>query len=149
LNFAEREFLESSFLYRSCYILAATSVARWKYYLAWILADAICNASGLGFGGYDEYGFPRWDLISNVDVAGVEVGVSFRDLIDSWNKGTSRWLRMTVYERVPRLRTLSAYLVSACWHGFYPGYYLTFIGGALFTLASRAVSCSLSDFVIF
>ena len=25
------------------------------------------------------------------------------------------------------------------WHGFYPGYYLTFLGGALCTLASRAV----------
>jgi Predicted membrane protein len=47
---------------------------------------------------------------------------------------------MLVYERAPRFRTVLTYALSALWHGFYPGYYLTFMSGALFTFASRAVS---------
>ncbi|CAG0918680.1 unnamed protein product [Notodromas monacha] len=141
-------FFEASVVYRSFYVLMATTIARWKYYVAWILADAIANASGLGFAGYDESGLPRWDLISNVDLYGVEVGLSFHELIASWNKGTNRWLKMTVYERVPKFRTLSTYVLSAFWHGFYPGYYLTFVGGALFTLSSRAARRSIRPFFL-
>jgi hypothetical protein len=33
------------------------------------------------------------------------------------------------------LATLATYVVSAFWHGFYPGYYLTFTTGALVTAA--------------
>jgi hypothetical protein len=38
----------------------------------WI-ADAVANASGLGFNGYDELGKPKWDLVSNVDIIEFEV----------------------------------------------------------------------------
>ena len=38
-----------------------------------VLADAICNASGFGFNGYDEFGKPKWDLVSNVNWFKVEV----------------------------------------------------------------------------
>ena len=46
-----------------------------KYYHAWLLADAICNASGLGFNGYTSSGKAKWDLISNVDIIKFEVCV--------------------------------------------------------------------------
>lgn len=36
-------------------------------------ADAVANASGLGFNGYDELGKPKWDLVSNVDIIEFEV----------------------------------------------------------------------------
>ena len=55
------------------FIVVATTVARMKYYHAWMLSDAICNASGLGFNGYDPKGQPKWDLISNVDIINFEV----------------------------------------------------------------------------
>ena len=51
----------------------ATTIARMKYYHAWLLADAICNASGLGFNGFSERGDAKWDLISNVDILKFEV----------------------------------------------------------------------------
>ena len=70
----------------------------------------------------------------------MQFGLSLRDSIEQWNKGTTRWLRMIVYERAPRFRTVLTYALSALWHGFYPGYYLTFMSGALFTFASRSVS---------
>ncbi|XP_003424410.1 lysophospholipid acyltransferase 1 isoform X2 [Nasonia vitripennis] len=129
----------TSMLYKYWYLTIATMLIRFKYYHAWLFADAICNNSGLGFNGYNEDGTARWDLISNVDAFKFETALSLRDSIEAWNKGTNRWLRMIVYERVERNKTVFTYALSALWHGFYPGYYLTFAGGAFFTFASRAV----------
>lgn len=36
-------------------------------------ADAINNAAGFGFNGYNEDGSPRWDLISNLRILNIEV----------------------------------------------------------------------------
>ncbi|XP_071451612.1 lysophospholipid acyltransferase 6 [Hetaerina americana] len=132
------------------YLIVATSVARLKYYYAWLLADGICNASGLGFNGYDpETGKPRWDLISNVDILGFEFGLNIRSSIEAWNKGTTRWLRLVLFERAPKsYSTVLTYTLSALWHGFYPGYYLTFFGGALFTFAARQVRRSVRDYFL-
>jgi hypothetical protein len=58
------------------YLVVASTISRFKYYHAWLLADAICNASGLGFNGYDAKGRARWDLISNVDILKFEVSLS-------------------------------------------------------------------------
>ncbi|RUM77503.1 MAG: hypothetical protein DSZ12_00110 [Sulfurovum sp.] len=60
--------------------------------------------------------------------------------IDGWNKRTLVWLRRVVYDRAPKHQTLAVFAVSAVWHGFYPGYYLTFGTAALFTIAARLVS---------
>ncbi|CAG0883003.1 unnamed protein product [Darwinula stevensoni] len=135
----EEAFFEMNILRKVTYVVLITSIARWKYYTAWILADAICNASGLGFNGYTPQGLEKWDLISNVDIIPVEVGLNFRAIIEHWNKGTNRWLRATIYERFPVLPTVVTYIVSAIWHGLYPGYYLTFLCGAMFTISARTV----------
>lgn len=49
------------------------------------------------------------------------------------------WLRRTAYERNRRYKLLLTYILSALWHGFYPGYYMTFLSGAFFTQAARNV----------
>lgn len=59
--------------------MMSTTVIRFKYYHAWLLADAICNNSGLGFNGYDKDGVAKWDMISNINVIGFEV--SFRQTV--------------------------------------------------------------------
>lgn len=61
-------------------MMMATTVVRFKYYHAWLLADAICNNSGLGFNGYDENGNAKWDLISNINVLQFEVCFTISDL---------------------------------------------------------------------
>lgn len=53
----------------------ATTIIRFKYYHAWLFADAICNNSGLGFNGFEKDGNPKWDLISNINVISFEVSV--------------------------------------------------------------------------
>lgn len=49
-----------------CY--AATLAIRCKYYLAWLLADVICNNAGIGFQSPG-----KWDRVTNVDIIGFEV----------------------------------------------------------------------------
>lgn len=44
-----------------------------KFYLAWVLSDAVNNASGLGFNGYDDYQNEKWDLVSNINIYNLEV----------------------------------------------------------------------------
>ncbi|XP_078052287.1 lysophospholipid acyltransferase 6 [Augochlora pura] len=132
------DFLQNTtVLQKTWFLIMATMLVRFKYYHAWIFADAICNNSGLGYNGRNEKGEPQWDLYSNVDVYGFELSLSLRDSIEHWNKGTNRWLRSTVYERVKHNKILYTYALSALWHGFYPGYYLTFANGAFFTVVAR------------
>lgn len=68
------------------------------------------------------------------------MSLSLRDSIANWNKGTNTWLRSIVYERAKHNKLVYTYALSALWHGFYPGYYLTFANGAFFTMVSRVVS---------
>ncbi|KAK6113189.1 MBOAT membrane-bound O-acyltransferase family protein [Brugia pahangi] len=113
---------------------------RVPYYVAWTLADAIFNLSGFGFKGYDSDGKPQWDLVSNVKPWKVETALNFKETLEAWNCCTMYWLRRVAYDRVPKgYRTLSTYLLSAVWHGFFLGYYVTFLTGALFTVSARTI----------
>ena len=38
-----------------------------------VLVDSACNAAGLGFNGYNELGYARWDLVTGVDIFAFEV----------------------------------------------------------------------------
>lgn len=128
----------SSAAYQLFFVMMATTVVRFKYYHAWLFADAICNNSGIGFNGFDERGRSKWDLVSNINVINFEFGTNFRDCINNWNMGTNRWLRQVVFERVPKkYGTILTFSLSALWHGFYAGYYMTFFTGALFVSAAR------------
>lgn len=48
------------------------------------------------------------------------------------------------YERATVSPTVQTFILSAIWHGVYPGYYLTFLTGVVMTLAARAVSAGKS-----
>ena len=134
----EDDFLYSTTVfYKIWYLIISTTLVRFKYYHAWIFADAICNNSGLGFSGYNEKGEAVWDATSNVDIFDFEVSQSLKMSIEHWNKGTNRWLRSVVYERMKHNKLIYTYVLSAIWHGFYPGYYLTFANGAFITMVSR------------
>ncbi|XP_014671243.1 PREDICTED: lysophospholipid acyltransferase 1-like isoform X2 [Priapulus caudatus] len=139
----EKFLMNTGFIGKTTYILCATTVTRAKYYFAWVMADVVCNASGFGFNGYNEDGTERWDLVQTVHIARFEFSLSWRDSLASWNTQTMVWLRMIAYERAPCMKTFLTYLLSAYWHGFFPGYYLTFGAGALVTIAARNVRRSI------
>uniref|UniRef100_A0A8C9VPU6 Membrane bound O-acyltransferase domain containing 1 n=1 Tax=Scleropages formosus TaxID=113540 RepID=A0A8C9VPU6_SCLFO len=130
---------EAPFLYRLIYAFFSVQAARPKFYFAWTFADAINNAAGYGFSGFDENGKASWDLISNLNILGIETATSFKTFIDNWNIQTGVWLKCVCYDRAPCYRTALTFILSALWHGVYPGYYFTFITGIPITMAARIV----------
>ncbi|KAL5493215.1 hypothetical protein EMCRGX_G014362 [Ephydatia muelleri] len=114
---------------------------RTRYYFIWLFVESINNYIGLGFSGYDKKGKPVWNVCKNINVFDVEFGTNYRALITAWNVTTSLWLRRVCYERLPPKfilsRSMSSYLLSAIWHGFYPGYYLSFLCAGFMNEAAR------------
>ncbi|KAK5852508.1 hypothetical protein PBY51_006362 [Eleginops maclovinus] len=134
------DFLSSTPLYgQVVYLYLSMLTTRPKYYFVWTLADAINNAAGFGFNGYGSDGSARWDRISNLRILNIELATSFKVFLDNWNIQTAHWLKRVCYERCPYHPTAATFILSAMWHGAYPGYYLTFLTGIVITLAARAV----------
>jgi len=118
------------------YMLGFTS--RMKYYGVWTLTEGACILSGIGFKGLDPVtGKADWSRLVNVRPLQVESAQNSHEYLASWNINTNNWLKNYIYLRVtprgkkPGFRaTMATFVTSAFWHGFYPGYYLTFILGS-------------------
>ncbi|KAJ1548840.1 lysophospholipid acyltransferase [Cladochytrium tenue] len=138
---ADPAFARLPLLHRTWRLVVAGMVTRTKYYSAWKLAAAACNLCGFGYSGNG-----RWDRGENVNVWGYEFGHNPRATIASWNLKTGVWLRKCIYLRVvPKggkpggAAALTTFFASAAWHGLRPGYYLTFLAGAVITQAGRVL----------
>ncbi|KIV89225.1 hypothetical protein PV10_08811 [Exophiala mesophila] len=139
------KYMSCSFLRRVWILHMLGFTSRLKYYAVWTMTEGACILSGLGYNGTDPItGKARWDRLENVDAWGIETAQNSRAYLDSWNKNTNKWLRNYVYLRVtpkgkkPGFRaTLATFITSAFWHGFYPGYYLTFVLGAFIQTVAK------------
>ncbi|KAI5855608.1 MBOAT family protein [Durotheca rogersii] len=108
---------------------------RAKYYGVWFMAEGSCILAGLGYNGVDPVtGKVSWNRLQNISPWGVELAQNCRAYLGHWNMNTNKWLRYYIYLRVtPRNRkpgfraSMATFVTSAFWHGFYPGYYLTFV----------------------
>ncbi|KAF2012636.1 MBOAT-domain-containing protein [Aaosphaeria arxii CBS 175.79] len=115
------------------YMLGITT--RMKYYGCWSLAEGACILSGIGYNGIDSVtGRAKWDRLTNIKPMEIELAQNTRAFLGGWNINTNLWLRNYMYLRVtpkgkkPGFRaTLATFVTSAFWHGFYPGYYLSFV----------------------
>lgn len=118
---------------------------RLKYYFGWKIAEGSACMSGLGYNGIDKAsGQHRWDRVENINVKSYETSQSLRTSSQNWNKTTNLWLRRYVYDRAPvSVNLYFTYLVSAFWHGFYPGYYMFFLSVAAATVVHRQVRRSI------
>jgi lysophospholipid acyltransferase len=121
-------------------------VARFKYYAVWSLSEGACILAGMGYNGFDPVTAKvSWNRLQNIDPWQVEFAQNPRGYLAGWNMNTNNWLRNSVYLRVtprgkkPGFRaSLITFATSALWHGFYPGYYLTFVLASLIqTVAKR------------
>ena len=134
----EDAYWQQSFPRRVFYLYALGFTSRLKYYGVWAITEGGCIMSGVGFNGIDpKTKKARWDRLNNVDAFHLETAQNARGYLENWNKNTNNWLRNYIYLRVtpkgkkPGFRaTLATFTTSAFWHGFYPGYYLTFVLGA-------------------
>ncbi|OWF40150.1 Lysophospholipid acyltransferase 1 [Mizuhopecten yessoensis] len=131
-------------VYRMGYAVISMTCCKVKYYLIWTMGDAINNASGLGFNGFTPSGKPKWDLITNIKPFELERSTSAKMFIDNWNVQTVLWFRYICYTRIPFQRTLFTFILSALWHGCFPGYYFTFLSGAFMIQAAR-MAASISE----
>lgn len=137
--------------YRALYLHVANIIWRSKYYFAWIIAEGAYIMIGLGYRApIHPDTEPRWDGCENVNVKRAELASNFKQVIGEWNLTTNRWLHNYVYLRYSNWQysgartgfkaNLLTYVVSAFWHGFYPGYYLVFCSGALYTHLTRGTA---------
>ncbi|PHH77588.1 hypothetical protein CDD82_3450 [Ophiocordyceps australis] len=138
-------FLRHKFPARIMVMYLVNLVARFKYYGVWTLAEGSCILAGLGYNGVDAIsGTVYWNRLQNVDPWAVETAQNPRGYLAGWNKNTNNWLRNYVYLRVtprgkkPGFRaSLTTFATSALWHGFYPGYYLSFVLASLIQTAAK------------
>ena len=69
----------------------------------------------------------NFETVHNIDEWGAESVSTMRKAMKTWNMTVQYWLSDIVYRRVPGPkgpRTILVMLISAVWHGIYPGYYL-------------------------
>ncbi|KAI9349252.1 MBOAT, membrane-bound O-acyltransferase family-domain-containing protein [Zopfochytrium polystomum] len=143
---------------RFWYLQPAAFIHRAQFYVGWKLAEGACILSGLAFTGIDpKTGKPQWKGCENVDIWHIEFAENPRMYLAAWNIHTALWLRNCVYLRLAppplpnqteeerkkaqknvSLATWATFVCSAFWHGFYPGYYLTFMSLSLATTCGRA-----------
>lgn len=142
------EFGSWPFLTKFIYFWISITASRFKYYFAWYFGDAGCVATGFGFNGIVVHDGKivgsKWDRVSNCDVLAVESAPHMSDVTNNWNMGVNNWLKNYVYFRVEAPRwvikmgipqktfmNLVTKITSAFWHGFYPSYYMFFLGAWL------------------
>jgi len=133
---------------RYLYIEASLVGIRCRYYFIWKLSEGAGVITGLGFSGYDKNGKPTWLGLTNSYIFNIESMGCLRDITTYWNYKTGEWLKNYVYLRQTRnpntdkIPGYSLYLtntLSAFWHGFYPGYYMSFVYAAVTVNIARQV----------
>eukprot|EP01029_Cantina_marsupialis_P027791 TRINITY_DN774004_c0_g1_i1.p1 TRINITY_DN774004_c0_g1~~TRINITY_DN774004_c0_g1_i1.p1 ORF type:complete len:481 (+),score=106.99 TRINITY_DN774004_c0_g1_i1:92-1534(+) len=136
---ADKTMLERSIFYRFFFVWLSTCGFRYPYYFAWKFSEFNAALGGLIDTRHaDEEGSIVTADTNNANLLLVELSGSPRSMMTNWNLATSRWLRYYIYERLPsNIRTLAAFVCSAWWHGFYPGYYFTFVLASFLTTAGR------------
>ena len=141
------EFTSYSFWRRVWHLQMLGFTTRLKYYGVWFLTEGACILSGLGYKGvHPKTGKINWNRLQNVNPLGIELAQNSRAYLENWNMNTNKWLRNYVYLRVtpkgkkPGFRaSLATFTTSAFWHGFYPGYYLSFILAAFIQTTAKSL----------
>ncbi|KAF5619417.1 mboat family [Fusarium tjaetaba] len=138
-------YMKYGFLRRVWIMHMVSFTARLKYYGVWYLTEGSCILAGMGYNGVDPVtGKVFWNRLQNIDPWAVETAQNPRGYLGGWNINTSNWLRNYVYLRVtprgkkPGFRaSLMTFGTSALWHGFYPGYYLSFVLASFIQTAAK------------
>lgn len=142
------QYMQYGFLRRIWLLEMLGFATRMKYYGVWYLTEGACILSGLGYKGIDtKTGKVNWNRLQNVNPWGIESAQNSRAYLENWNMNTNHWLRNYMYLRVtpkgkkPGFRaSLATFVTSAFWHGFYPGYYLTFVLAAFLQTIAKSES---------
>jgi len=132
------EFYTHSLGYRLLYVWFGALMSRFPYYFAWKLSEGSCILAGIGY-SRTEKGVSKWDRATNCHVLNVELAQNFREVTDGWNIRTDKWLKHYIYERLTVSPVALTFLNSALWHGFYPGYYFSFVSASFIVQVARGI----------
>ncbi|KAL9093261.1 MAG: hypothetical protein Q9165_004002 [Trypethelium subeluteriae] len=132
------DYMKYGFLRRVWLLYMLGFASRTKYYGVWSLTEGACILSGIGYKGIDpKTGKADWSRLTNIKPLGLELAQNSYAYLGNWNINTNHWLRHCVYLRVtpkgkkPGFRaSMATFGTSAFWHGFEPGYYMSFMLGA-------------------
>ncbi len=88
---------------------------------------------------------PDWEGATNINCVAIETRRSVESGVRHWNIHTQSWLERYVFRRVqpfvgPGPAKVLTFFMSAFWHGFNAGYYLTLGTFALLDEAGRALN---------
>ncbi len=127
---AHHLFLSKTYNYRNPDLspigyLIAFSAFKAQFYFVWKYVESAHNLWYFGQG-----------ITSNINIPGIEFATNLSAYTRNWNEKTSHWLNKYVYQRCNG-NTFVTYAVAAIWHGFYPGYYLTYASVILGTMCER------------
>jgi hypothetical protein len=134
-------------VYRWGFAVIALFSERCKFYFGWKVAEGSCILAGFGLESPQDPGAadagPPFADVRNVDVLSYETGSCISQLTRYWNKSTQTWLQKYTYEKSGK-SFLATYVVSALWHGLYPGFFLFFFSFAFATVLERSVRAKIN-----
>jgi len=142
-------FMEFSFPRRVFTVYMVGFTTRLKYYGVWSLTEGACILSGMGYNGFDaKSGKVFWNRLENVDPYSLETAQNSYGYLGSWNKNTNMAAQLCLpachtkgqEARIPA--SMATFATSALWHGFYPGYYLTFVLGSFIQTVAKSMTPS-------
>lgn len=142
----EESWAGSCYCYRIVYLNFAMVGCKLRYYTGFKFGEAGSVASGFNYQGIKPDGSIDWDRTRGACIRYAEFGATTKQVIDNWNMSVSLWLRRYVYNRLAGrgaskgMRSSAQHItmiMSAFWHGFYPSYYVCFLGFSLLTEVSK------------
>jgi hypothetical protein len=146
----DREFIAThNFFERVAQLMLSMFGERQKYYFAWKVAEGASILAGFGFEGYtsDASKTPGFSGVENIDIIGFETATNIATATRVWNKRTQGWLERYTYQRTNRSLYIT-YLVSALWHGLYPGFFCVFLSMPLVTEVERLIRAKINPLFI-
>lgn len=140
------KYWDMIFLLRIAYYTAAMTAKRWFYYVPFSMTTGGIIASGLGYNGRNKQGEDQWNKIVGVYAWECETSSSAVEMLRYWNHQVHLWLKFYVLQRLTPVgkqpgmfESMSTFILSAFWHGFYPSYYALFFFAALLSEVSKDI----------
>ena len=128
------------------------------YLVGWCLMECGPIASGLSYNGRDEKtGEAKHDRVRSCVIWELETSYRVKDFLAAWNISAHMWLKHYIFIRMlptgkksaksTAVASLATFIVSAIWHGFYPGFYVFFLGAGLMDYQAKIAGEVLSPYV--
>ena len=138
------------FLYRSFYLCACIQMYWESYFTGFCLMDCALIACGIGYSPKTETQEETYNAISSVNIISLDKAYTVSQLMSNWNIQVHNWLKYYVMLRwidkskpkhiVQPFPIFMSFAMSLIWHGFWPGYFLTFFGAAILDILGKNIS---------